>query len=274
MKKSLFFAVAMSGMLSVYGQEVAKEPKYTTLMVPEVEFFRFLYQDDFIGDTLVVNDKTYYFSQSSMKQFDNYMWGKEDHRLVEVFGDPKKIIHTYGMPDKGYVLHFSTDKEGNASVDRATYNGSIYREENGKPFWTGHIASLTNRKEVEGRVPATWLNGRYRLNDVQVTPGYPYEGKRYIAVFENGKLKEILPDTEKGNYDLPLIDVLEIPENIPLSKYEPEYVYYKRADGKLEKEKLEVTKRKWQQKVLDTFKTEPFLDRYCVEALKNLWIKK
>ena len=37
---------------------------------------------------------------------------------------------------------------------------------------------------------------------------------------------------------------------------------------------LHITKRKWQQKVLDTFKTEPFLDRYCVEALKNLWIKE
>lgn len=61
---------------------------------------------------------------------------------------------------------------------------------------------------------------------------------------------------------------------MPAPKYVPEYVYYKRADGKLEKEKLEVTKRKWQQKVLDTFQTEPFLDRDCVEALKNLWIKK
>ena len=250
------------------------KPIYVSLQVPEVEFFRFLYKDDFIGDTLVVNDKTYYFSQSSMKQFDNYMWGKEDHRLVLVQGDPKKIIHTYGMPDKGYVLHFSTDKEGNASVDKATYNGSIYREENGKPFWTGHIASLTRCKEVEGRVPATWLNGRYRLNDVQVTPGYPYRGRRYIAVFEHGKLIEILPDKEKESYNPPLVDISESPEGMPVPEYVPEYVYYKLPNGEYQKEKFEVTKRKWQPKVLDTFKTEPFLDRDCVEALKEIWIKK
>lgn len=272
--KKIMILVAMLATLTLYGQEVSQKTKFITLEIPEVDFFRNLYQDDFVGDTLVVDGKTYYFSQSPMKQFHFYMFGKEDHRLVLVSFPPKDYIDTYGMADKGYVLHFTM--KGNAAVvDRATHNGNIYRKKNGTPFSLEMISKLLTRNELkEGTIPATWLNGRYRLNDMQVTPGYPYDGKRYFAVFEKGKLIKIYPDTEKEKYDLPLVNISERPEGMPVPEYVPEYVYYKRPNGKFKKEKLKTTKKKWQKKVLKTFKTEPFLDRDCEDALKQMWIKK
>ena len=281
MKRVLLMA-AMLVTLTVYGQ---KKPDYRFSTIPGAKFFRALYKDDFIGDTLSVDGKIYFFSQSPMKQSYLYMMGEEDFRFVLVSLPPKDFIHTYGMPDKGYVLHFSVEKGKTAQVDRATFNGSIHKKEQGKRVDAvlllnamGEMNELMKRSEgyLEYPIAIPWLNGRYRLNDTQVVPGKQYQGKRYIAVFEHGMLKEIYPDTEKENFNPPLVDVSERPEGISPREYVyvPEHVYYEFPNGERQKEKLDVATKKWEQKVMDTFQTEPFLDRDCLEALRQMWIKK
>ena len=291
MKRILLTAV-MLGALSVYGQEVSRHPQYTTLGIPEVEFFHYLYRDDYIGDTLLVDGKMYFFSQSPMKQSHNYMVIrddyymrlKEDLKMMDFIQGPissrKGTGKAYGIPDKGYVLHFSVGKDRKAQIDRGTFDGTLYKEDNGKPIESVMIlqvmGGLVKEKyaSFDYPLPVTWLNGRYRINDVQTIPGRGSNGNRYIAVFENGKLKEIFPDTEKENFNPPLVDILERPEGMPMPEFVPEYVYYKLPNGELQKEKLDVAIKKWQQKVMDTFQAEPFLDLDCVEALKQIWIKQ
>ena len=292
MKKSLFLAVAMLGVLSVYGQEISKKPDYRVVHTPEVEFFHCLYRDDYIGDTLSVDGKMYFFSQSPMKQSPNYMAIRDDYymRLKEDLGmmdllqgpisSRKGTGKGYGIPDKGYILHFKVGKDRKVQIDRGTFNGTLYKEDNGKPIESIMIlqamGGLVKEKypSYDYPLPITWLNGRYRLNDMQTIPGRGSNGNKYIAVFDNGKLIEILPDTEKENFNPPLMDMSERPEGMPGPDYVPEYVYYKLPNGELQKEKLSVATKKWQQKVMDTFQTEPFLDLDCIEALRRIWIKK
>jgi len=277
--KKVLLIVAMFTSLALYGQ---KKPDYRIATIPGAQFFHALYKDDFIGDTLLVDGKMYFFSQSPMKQSSKYMMDEEDYRSpMPGFGQTKGI--TWGMPDKGYVLHFSTSKDKMIQVNRATYNGTIYEEEQGKPMEAILLLNAMgemNRlmEDIKGYPTCPfvlpWLNGRYRLNDMQVNPGYSYKGKRYIAGFDNGKLIEILPDTEKENFNPPLVDMSERPEGMSMHDYIPEYVYYKLPNGERQKEKLDVATKKWQQKVMDTFQTEPFLDLDCIEALRRIWIKK
>lgn len=277
--KKVLLIVAMFTSLALYGQ---KKPDYRITTIPGAQFFHALYKDDFIGDTLLVDGKMYFFSQSPMKQSSRYMMDKEDYRRpIPGFGQTKGI--TWGLPDKGYVLHFSIDKDRMIQVDRATYNGTIYEEEQGKPMEA--ILLLSAMWEMKTSIDGIksyptypfvlpCLNGRYRLNDMQVKPTKAYEGRRYIAIFENGRLTEILPDTEKENFNPPLMDMSERPKGMSMHDYNPEYVYYELPNGERQKEKLDVATKKWQQKVMDTFQTEPFLDRDCMEALKKIWIKQ
>ncbi len=91
---------------------------------PESSYFYRLYDDDFKGDTLVINGKMYFFSQSPIKQFSEYMFGEKDPRYVLGYGPREE--QTHGKADKGYVLHFRIGKDGAAYVDGATYDGFIY----------------------------------------------------------------------------------------------------------------------------------------------------
>lgn len=247
---------------------------YRVYHAPEVSFFCNLYQDDFLGDTLVVGDKTYYFSQSSMKQFSDYMLGKTDLRIWSGFGAlPTQQAH--GMPDKGYVLYFSIDADGMASVQRSTYKGFIYPQaQDAQPMDLSVIAGLTGQKIQGDRIPATWLNGKYRLNDLQPDALKTYSGARYLAVFEKGKLKEIIPDQEKTDFNPPQMDLRECPQETFPHNFKPTYVYYKISDEEYKKSTAVEAVQLWREKVLYTFRTEPFLDRECVQSLQEVWIQK
>lgn len=289
--RTFVLATIMLGALSVYGQQAPNQPDYRSLDIPEVNFFNYLYRDDFIGDTLLVDGKMYFFSQSPMKQSFHYMVVRDDYytRLKEDLGMMDMINGlersrkgkgiANGIPDKGYVLHFSVGKDNRVQIDRGTFNGTLYEEENGQPvegvMVLQAMGGLLKEKAASlyYPLPVTWLNGRYRLNDMQTEPGKGSKGKRYIAVFEHGKLKEILPDVEKESYNPPLVDMSERPEGMPMPHYVPEYVYYKLPNGERQKEKLEVVRKEWLEKVMATCQTEPFLDRDCAVALKEMWIK-
>lgn len=272
MKKILALMVALGG-FSLYGQQPPTEltsSRYLVLDIPEVEFFCNLYRDDFIGDTLLVDGKNYFFSQSPMKQFPGYMLGQTDHRLVEGFGKP---LSSLGMPDKGYVLHFSVGKGGVAQVDRATYNGGIYPEDyNYKPVQLDRFFASHNVKKEKGAWVADWLDGRYRLNGMQPDPLDPNKNERYIAVFKKGKLVEICEDTDKKNFNPPMIDLQEKPKGVAFKDFSPEYVYYKSSDG-MRKEKIDDVKKEWRDRLMQSYHSEPFLDKSCGEALMKAWVK-
>lgn len=275
MKIFLFFA-SLFGMASLFGQQSTKvsangDMNYRLLGIPEVRFFCHLYDDDYIGDTLSVDGKNYFFSQSPMKQFAGYMMGQTDNRLVLSFG---KRTPSYGKADKGYVLHFNVKKNGIAQIDRSTYNGCIYPENyNNKPMQLNMIAKITGETNYSGTLTADWLDGSYRINDMQSDPVNPYKGKRYIAVFKKGKLIEIRRDEEKENFNPPLINLNEKPKDVIVPDFVPEYVYYKSSEG-FYKESIDVTTDKWRKKLMETYQSEPFLDRQCGEALAEAWIKK
>lgn len=281
MNKTFFLITIMFGQTLLYGQQVSREPQdnslpYRVFNIPEVSFFQSLYQDDFIGDTLEIDGKTFFFSQSPMKQFPGYMMGQKDMRLVLV-SNPK--ASTAGMPDKGYVLHFTVKNSQTACVDNATYNGTIYPKSNQlQPMDMNKVARLTGAEAKNGTVTASWLNGCYRINDTQASPSHPYQGKRYIAVFEKGRFIKMYPDTEKENFNPPLVDLSEKPDGISVHDFLtgsiPEYVYYKSADQKYTKEKMETTIQKWSEKLMNTYRKEPFLDRECGKALKNAWLER
>ncbi len=264
--------VALGG-VSLYGQQPLEDlnsSRYQVLDAPEVEFFCNLYRDDFIGDTLSVDGKNYFFSQSPMKQFTGYMLGQTDLRLTERFGKPSLSL---GLPDKGYVLHFSIEKGGVTQVDRATYNGEIYPEDyNFKPMQLDRFFASHNVKKEKGVWLADWLDGRYRLNGMQPDPLYPSRNERYIAVFNKGKLVEICEDTDKKNFNPPMVDLQEKPKGVAVKDFAPEYVYFKSSNG-MRKEKIEVVKKKWREKLMKSYQSEPFLDKSCGEALMKAWVK-
>ena len=272
MNKLLSLVVILGG-VSLYGQQPPTEldsSRYRVLDAPEVDFFCNLYCDDFIGDTLLVDGKTYFFSQSPMKQFPGYMLGKTDHRLAEAFGKP---LPSLGMPDKGYVLHFSIEKGGVAQVDRATYNGGIYPEDyNHKSLQLDRFFTNNNLKKEKGVWLADWLDGRYRLNGMQPDSLYPNRNERYIAVFKKGKLVEISKDTDKENFNPPMIDLQEKPKGVSVRDFVPEYVYFQSSDG-IRKEKIDEVKKEWREKLLKSYQSEPFLDKSCGEALMRAWVK-
>ncbi len=241
---------------------------YTT---PELEFFCNLYDDDFIGDTLTVNGKHYFFQQSSMKQFPNYMFGKEDLRIVLAFGG---VPTTYGMPDKGYVLRFGVDNDLVAYVEAAIYNGTIYPEEmNGKPMEMERIASLTGEKLKNGKIRATWLHGRYRINEMQPLPNKPPRGKQFIAEFERGRLVRLSNWGQKKAFKYPMVDLRENTEGVSIHDFHPEYLYIEHPDKSLRKEKREDVIKRYRWEMERTYLKEPFLDRACIDALNRAGVK-
>lgn len=274
MKRLLLLSAVFCSM-SLNAQESQDDSgslRYRIYDIPEVSFFVNLYQDDYIGDTLSIDGKEYYFSQSPLKQLSWYMLGQTDNRLVLVSGS--KPLPSNGMPDKGYVLHFSIGEDGIARVDRATYNGCIYPEDyNNKPMKLDELFRNKGISERNGIWYADWLDGRYRLNTKQPDRQYQNNNECYIAVFRKGKLVEICKDTDRENFNPPMVDLQEKPEGTTVKDFSPKYVYYK-SNGCMQKESVDVTKGKWREKLLKSYGSESFLDKCCVESLGKAWIKE
>ncbi|MDY5237170.1 hypothetical protein [Bacteroides helcogenes] len=239
----------------------------------EFDYFRYLYSDDCLGDTLVVNGKTYFFSQSSMKQFPEYMFGEKDWGAVEAF--PK--LTTSGLSDKGYVLHFKIGEDKVAYVDRVTYNGYIYPDSMKlSPMDMRKIAALTGSELTGSRtIRANWLNGNYRMNDMQMlTRAQSYTGERYVAVFKAGKLTDIRIDKEKDRSKIPVVDLKQKPDTVWMRNYVPEYVYYVQPDKTVKGEKRTAAAQRLRKKIMGTYKKEPFLDDYCVKVLRKMGVQE
>ncbi len=134
------------------------------------------------------------------------------------------------------------------------------------------IASLTGMEVKDGALPATWLDGRYRLNEKQCRPGEQNLCKYYVAVFSKGKLVEIVRDTDKESFLSPRLDAQEFPSGVKWFDYNPEYVYYVHPDRVVTKEKKEDAIKRWRQKIEATYQNEPFFDADCIKALQEMGI--
>ena len=239
--------------------------RYKVVHGAEFDYFRNLYEDDYLGDAITIGNQIYFFSQSSMKQFDNYLFGERDFRSAYL--GPGN-----GRFNKGYVLRFKIMEDSLAYVQNVTYYGGLI--ENGrKPVQVGlsQIAELTGREiDKEQGICATWLDGNYRINDVYSAPYSKYSGCRYIAVFEKGKFVKLYRDLEKEAYIIPVMDVKQKPSDMKLRDYIPDSVYYQHPDQTITAEKRIVALRQLREKIEETYKNEPFLDRYCIAYLQQM----
>lgn len=232
----------------------------------EIQYFRNLYEDDYIGDAMTIGDQTYFFSQSSMKQFANYMFGREDWRIVI------PLRTSGGRANKGYVLQFKIAKDGLAYVQYVTYYGGVYSDDDDQVLPDlSKIAELTGEPiDKEQGICATWLDGRYRMNDVYSSPMKKYDGHRYIAVFKKGKFVKLYRDKEKENYITPVVDLMQMPAGMIPRDYDPDYVCYPHPDQTVTTEKKVVALQRLRKKIEKTYKREPFLDRDCIENLQEM----